>query len=295
MTGAPKIEIFFGNVFTMWNLSDMPNRTSPKKTENERSGQVQSLTRALKILNEIATSPAGLQLSEISKILTLAPSTTHRLLTTLQEEKFVQFDRDAGRWQIGIQAFVAGNGFLISRDLVTVARPYMRQLMEKSRESVNLAIADHDQALYLAQVESREMMRVLAKPGGRVPLHCSGVGKAFLAAMPEKQVVRFLKQQNLSAVTNHTIRDVDRLVDELRLSRERGYAIDDEEHAIGLRCVAAIIYDEHSEPIAAISLSGPRARISDAVLKEYGILILRAAADITAAMGGQVPIGSAAA
>lgn len=273
----------------------MPSRTAQKKTGKERTGQVQSLTRALNILNEIATSPAGLQLSEISRILQLAPSTTHRLLTTLQEEKFVQFDRDAGRWQIGIQAFVAGNGFLMSRDLVTVARPYMRQLMEKSRESVNLAIADHDQALYLAQVESREMMRVLAKPGGRVPLHCSGVGKAFLAAMAEEKAIKFLKQHRLSAVTNHTIRDPGKLLDELRISRQRGYAIDDEEHAIGLRCVAAIIYDEHSEPVAAISLSGPRARISDPVLEEYGKLIVKAATDITAAMGGQVPAGGAAA
>lgn len=273
----------------------MPSRTAAKKAGNERTGQVQSLTRALNILNEIATSPAGLQLSEISKILKLAPSTTHRLLTTLQEEKYVQFDRDAGRWQIGIQAFVAGNGFLMSRDLVTVARPYMRQLMEKGRESVNLAIADHDQALYLAQVESREMMRVLAKPGGRVPLHCSGVGKAFLAATPEKQVLKFFKEHSLSAVTNHTIRDPDALLEELRLSRTRGYAIDDEEHAIGLRCVAAIIFDEHSEPMAAISLSGPRARISDQLLREYGNLTVQAAADITAAMGGQIPDNSACA
>ena len=267
----------------------MPNRIATKKSGKERTGQVQSLTRALNILNEIATSQSGLQLSEISKILTLAPSTTHRLLTSLQEEKYVQFDRDAGRWQIGIQAFVTGNGFLMSRDLVTVARPYMRQLMENGRESVNLAIADHDQALYLAQVESREMMRVLAKPGGRVPLHCSGVGKAFLAASTEKQVDKFLKRHSLCAVTNHTIIDPDALRRELKLSRERGYATDDEEHAIGLRCVAAIIYDEHHEPIAAISLSGPRARISDQQLVEYGNLTVKAAADITAAMGGQVP------
>ncbi len=267
----------------------MNTHTLPVKTAKERTGQVQSLTRALSILNEIAASPLGLQLSEIAKSLGLAPSTTHRLLTTLQEEKYVQFDRDSGRWQVGIQAFVAGNGFLMSRDLVTVARPFMRHLMEQSRESVNLAISDNHQALYLAQVESREMMRVLAKPGGRVPMHCSGVGKAFLAAMPDDQVEGFLKEQSLFPVTNQTITDPSKLYAELGAIRLRGFATDDEEHAIGLRCVAAVIYDEHKEAIAAVSLSGPRARISDQLLLEYGQLTVQAAADITSAMGGQVP------
>jgi len=126
--------------------------TTEKRGSPARSGQVQSLTRALSILNVIADNPPGLSLTAISRALSLAPSTVHRLLTTLQEERYVQYDKDSSHWQIAMRAFVTGNGFLVSRDLSTAARPYMRRLMDLSGETVNLATPDGDKALYLAQV-----------------------------------------------------------------------------------------------------------------------------------------------
>jgi len=263
--------------------------TAPQKKSSARTGQVQSLTRALSILNAIGYSPSGLKLTEIARELGLAPSTTHRLLTTLQEEKYVQFDRDASRWQIGIQAFVTGNGFLSSRDLVTVARPYMRRMMEENGETVNLAISEGDDVIYMAQVESREMMRVYSKPGNRVPLHCSGVGKAMLMLMEEKDIDRIFKFAGLPKLTEKTLLDVDSLKTELKMSQKRGFATDDEEHAIGLRCVASVIYDEYAEPYAALSISGPAARISTARLLELGETVKQFSANITAALGGRLP------
>ncbi|MAL78908.1 MAG: IclR family transcriptional regulator [Sneathiella sp.] len=254
-----------------------------------RSGQVQSLTRALSILNIIADAPPGLSLTAIAKSLSLPPSTAHRLLTTLQEERYVQYDRDSSRWQIAMRAFVTGNGFLVSRDLSTVARPYMRRLMELSGETVNLAIADGDKAIYLAQVESREMMRVFSKPGNSVPLHCSGVGKAILMAMPEKDVGRIIEMRGLAKLTDKTIVEPERLHHELAEAKERGFALDDEEHAIGLRCVAALIYDEHAEPLAGLSISGPAARISRERMIELGNITKMIADEVTAALGGRLP------
>lgn len=263
---------------------------APKaRPARSRSGQVQSLTRALSVLNLIAEQSPGLTLTAISKSLGLAPSTTHRLLTTLQEERYVQFDRDGSRWQIGMQAFVAGNGFLTSRDLATVARPYMRRLMEISGETVNLAIYDSDHVIYLAQVESREMMRVFSKPGNRVPLHCSGVGKAMMMAMSAHDVQHIIETQGLPRLTEKTIVTADELHRRLADCRAQGFAVDDEEHAVGLRCVATLIYDEHAEPLAALSISGPTARISHERLLELGKTTLEIAADVTAALGGRMP------
>ena len=264
-------------------------KTKPANTTSTRTGQVQSLTRALSILNLIAKNPLGLSLTAIAKSLSLAPSTTHRLLTTLQEERYVQYDRDASRWQIAMQAFVTGNGFLVSRDLSTVARPYMRRLMELSGETVNLAIADGDKAIYLAQVESREMMRVFSKPGNSVPMHCSGVGKAILMTMDGPDVARIIENQSLTKVTDKTITDPEILYDELAKSRARGFAVDDEEHAVGLRCAAAIIHDEHAEPLAGLSISGPAARISKDRLIELGRITVEIATEVTAALGGRLP------
>ncbi|MDF2366555.1 IclR family transcriptional regulator [Sneathiella sp.] len=259
------------------------------KTTAVRTGQVQSLTRALSILNAIAENPPGLSLTAIAKSLTLAPSTTHRLLTTLQEERYVQYDRDTSRWQIAMQAFVTGNGFLVSRDLATVARPYMRRLMELSGETVNLAIADGDKVIYLAQVESREMMRVFSKPGNSVPMHCSGVGKAMLMAMSREDVSRIIEDQSLARLTDKTITDPNLLYEELAAARARGFAVDDEEHAVGLRCAAALIYEEHAEPLAGLSISGPAARISKERLMELGQITVEIASEVTAALGGRKP------
>ena len=265
------------------------NKADLDKTSVSRTGQVQSLTRALSILNLIAENPPGLSLTVIAKSLKLAPSTTHRLLTTLQEERYVQYDRDASRWQIAMQAFVTGNGFLTSRDLATVARPYMRRLMEISGETVNLAIADQDNVIYLAQVESREMMRVFSKPGNRVPMHCSGVGKAMLMAMSDQEVQHIIDTQGLVRLTDKTITEPKALFQELADCRAQGFALDDEEHAIGLRCVATLIYDEHAEPLASLSISGPAARISRDRLMELGKTALGIAAEVTAALGGKSP------
>lgn len=261
---------------------------TPKST-GTRSGQVQSLTRALSVLNLIAENAPGLSLTNIAKSLGLAPSTTHRLLTTLQEERYVQYDRDSSRWQIGMQAFVAGNGFLTSRDLATVARPYMRRLMELSGETVNLAISENNNVIYLAQVESREMMRVFSKPGNRVPLHCSGVGKAMLMAMSEQDIQKIIEVHGLTRLTEKTLTDAKELKAELAECRRQGFALDDEEHAIGLRCVATLIYDEHAEPLAALSISGPTARISRERLIHLGETLLDIAAEVTAAHGGRIP------
>lgn len=264
----------------------MPESEKPAKS---RTGQVQSLTRALSVLNIISENTPGMTLTGISRSLGLAPSTTHRLLTTLQEERYVQYDRDSSRWQIGMQAFVTGNGFLSSRDLVSVARPFMRRMMEESGETVNLAISEGDDVIYMAQVESREMMRVYSKPGNRVPLHCSGVGKAFMMLIDENGIDRIVSLKGLPKLTDKTISSLDDLKRELKISRGKGYALDDEEHAVGLRCVASVIFDEYAEPFAAVSISGPAARISAQRLQELGKTTKHFASEITAALGGRLP------
>ena len=262
---------------------------SDTATTPVRSGQVQSLTRALSLMNAIALTPSGMKLTELANQVGLAASTAHRLLTTLQDQRYVQYDRDTNRWQIGIQAFVSGNGFLSSRDLVSVARPIMRRMMEESGETVNLAISEGDDVIYMAQVESREMMRVYSKPGNRVPLHCSGVGKAIMMLMAETDIDRILSEKGLPKLTERTITDPVKLKAELNKSKSRAFATDDEEHAIGLRCVASVIYDEFSEPMAALSVSGPAARISAERLLKLGEVVTNYAAEVTAALGGVLP------
>lgn len=251
-------------------------------------GQVQSLTRALTLLVEISSSDGGASLSELAHRAGLPPSTAHRLLKSLEQMDFVQHDHQRALWTVGVQAFTVGNAFLRSRDVVEIARPYMRRLMEESGESVNLGVLDGREVVFLAQVECREVMRVLARPGGRSPLHCSGLGKALLSALPV-QTTRTLVGNPIQRFTDKTLATPEAMERDMALSRQRGYAIDDEEYAAGLRCVAAPIHDEYGEPMAAISLSGPSARLTDARLKLLGEMVARTAQAVTGAVGGHRP------
>ena len=192
-------------------------------------------------------------------------------------------------WSVGVQAFVTGSAFLKTRSLVGAARPQMRMLMEESEETVNLAVEDEGEAIYLSQVECRQMMRAFARPGGRVPLHCSSVGKALLSAMPEGRLAKVLHRRGLPRVTIKTLNTTVALRADLEVARERGYAIDDEEHAVGLRCIAAVVFSENTEAVAAVSLSGPMARIPDERIPLLGHLVRARADAITVQLGGRLP------
>ncbi|MGB7205823.1 MAG: IclR family transcriptional regulator C-terminal domain-containing protein [Anderseniella sp.] len=258
----------------------------PSKDILRASGQVQSLSRALKLLNSLSYHASGLSLSEVAHEVGLPNSTAHRLLTTLQNERYVRYDNERSVWLIGVQAFRVGSAFVRSRDLVTIARPYMRRLMEQAGETVNLGIADRGEIVYLAQVECQKMMRAIAGPGGRAKMHCSGIGKAILSYTRPEAVQKLLNGNELSRETSHTLTSLKSLLEDLEVSNQRGFAIDDEENAIGLRCVASVIFDEHAEPLGAISVSGPSARVTDQRIAALGELVNKIARDITAELGG---------
>jgi IclR family acetate operon transcriptional repressor len=261
-------------------------------TKGARSGsdQVQSLVRALTLLNRIAEAPDdGATLSDLAQQVGLPASTAHRLLLTLEQERYVRFQHDRRLWTIGVQAFVAGCGFIKTRSLAGFARPHLRRLMEESGETVNLAGQDEGEAVYLAQVECRQMMRVFARPGARVPMHCSGVGKAILSATSDKAIARILHRRGMPRLTRKTITTPSALKTELARIREQGYAVDDEEHAIGLRCIAAPIFDETGDVLGAVSASGPMARIGEERIAPLGRMVVDAAQAISAEMGAQTP------
>lgn len=252
-------------------------------------GQVQSLTRGLSILEALGKTEGGLTLTDVSRRVDLAPSTTHRLLATLDKMGYVYQAGELGRWYVGLQAFAVGSSFLASRDFVAQSHPYMRRLMEQSGETANLAILDGTEAVFIDQVQCRETMRTIVKLGSRVPLHASGVGKAIFGALPDDQIDAIVKVKGLPRITEHTITVTETMWAALRVIRQRGWSFDDEEHLPGTRCVAASIYNEHAESLGAISIAGPSARLPDARIKQLGPLVAHIAEDITRRLGGRWP------
>lgn len=257
-------------------------------TSVQATGQVQSLTRGLTLLELIAHANGSVALTDLAQQAGLPNSTTHRLLTTMQQQGFVRQVGDLGFWTIGSHAFIVGSSFLQSRNLLAMVHPMLRKLMEASGETVNLAVLDHSdhQAIIIDQVQCTALMRMSAPIGGKLPMHASGAGKAFLANLSDDQVSSLLHRKGLHAYTHATLVSPVHLKEDLAQIRRRGYSFDDEEHALGLRCIAACLFDEHREAFAAISISGPISRITDDCVTELGALVISAAKEVTLACGG---------
>jgi IclR family acetate operon transcriptional repressor len=256
------------------------------------SGQVRSLTRALSLLRHLAEAPNGMTLTEVSDAAGLPPSTTHRLLTTLEAERFVRPDPQAGVWRIGVAAFYVGAAFARSRDKLTLARPFLTRLMEMTGETANLFVESDGEVVCIGQIESRHAMRAITGVGGRVMMHASAAGKVLLAHMEPSRRNKILASQTLPAVTDMTITRRDAILDALEEVRQVGYAVDDEEHAIGLRCVASPLFDEMGQPVAAISISGPSARVPRERLELLGRMVAQAALEATRDFGGEMPMAA---
>ena len=269
--------------------STPPRRGRAPSKPGAPAGHVQSLTRGLSILEALAKSSAGLTLTDVAQRVQLPPSTTHRFLSTLERMGYVYQAGDLGLWYVGLQAFTVGTTFLANRDFVAQSHASMHRLMEQAGETANLAILDGTEAVFIAQVQCHEMMRTLVKLGSRVPLHASGVGKAIFAALPNEQIDAILKVRGLPRITENTIVVPETMWAALRVIRQRGYSFDDEEHARSTRCVGAAIYDEHAEPLGAISIAGPSTRLADERIRQLGPIVAHIAEELTRHLGGRWP------
>ena len=269
--------------------STPPRRGRAPSKPGAPAGQVQSLTRGFSILEALAKSGGGLKLTDVAHRVQLPPSTTHRFLSTLERMGYVYQAGDLGLWYVGLQAFTVGTTFLANRDFVAQSHASMHRLMEQAGETANLAILDGTEAVFIAQVQCHEMMRTLVQLGSRVPLHASGVGKALFAALADQQIDAILKVRGLPRITENTIVVPETMWAALRVIRQRGYSFDDEEHARSTRCVGAAIYDEHAEPLGAISIAGPSTRLADERIRQLGPIVAHIAEELTRHLGGRWP------
>ena len=250
---------------------------------SEDSGGVRALDRALDILDVIAGG-GGLTLSEIAQRLDLAPSTVHRVLVTLAARGVAESDHATQTWHVGPTAFRHGSAFMRRSGLVERARPVLRRLMEVTGETANLGILDGDTVLFLNQAETHETIRAFFPPGTRSPLHASGIGKALLAHMRGFELRQLLRGMQLSQFTPMTLSEPQALLDDLALIRARGYSLDNEERSLGMRCIAAPVFDLAGEAAAGISVSGPLSRMGDARLKAMSESVIAAARELSLGM-----------
>jgi IclR family acetate operon transcriptional repressor len=266
-----------------------PNLRPMDEDESARSGAVQSVDRAMLLLEALGEDEEGYRLTDLAIRTGLSPSTAHRLLTTLEKRRFVAFDQSDNMWHVGRQSFAIGSAFIRRRNFVAPALPFLRRLRDVTHETANLGVVDDGEVIVLTQVESREIMRAITKVGGRAPMVTSGIGKAILATYPDEDVVAIIQRHGMRRLTSKSVVRAGELRDALARVRLEGYAVDDQEFLMGLRCVAAVVYNDQAEALAAISVSGLASRVPQERVPELGRLVRDTAQELTLALGGRLP------
>jgi IclR family acetate operon transcriptional repressor len=246
-------------------------------------GSVQSLLRALDLLEVLAEEPHGLRLVMIAEKSGLPTSTVHRLLTTLEDRQFVSCDRDTREWSIGGHCFAVAAGFGRRRNLGATAQPVMQRLHERCELSVNLAIVELTNMMLISQVPGRHAPPGLARVGARSPITATALGQSVIAALPEIEIGRILDSASGQLSTP---KDLPRSINEIR---QKHFAVDNEGNVQGLRCVGAAIHDEYGNPIAALSLVGNLKQVKIGALAAIGSQVQMAAAEVTRNIGGHTP------
>ena len=249
---------------------------------------VQSLDRAMSMLDVLAKS-SGLTLSDLSQQTGQVAATIYRALITLQAHGMVEVEEKGQLWHVGGGAFRVGSAFLRRTKVVERARGPMDALMRATGETANLGVESGDEVLFLSQVETTQAIRAFFPPGTKGPMHVSGIGKALLAWYPADRVQGIIARQGLPKFTSLSITSEVSLLRDLSHTRQRGYSIDDQERAEGMRCIAAPIFNSYAEPIAGLSVSGPAFRINLSDAAKIGHAVRDAAHSVTLATGGEVP------
>ena len=223
---------------------------------------IQSVSRALDILEAFAVGQEELGVTELSRKLKLHKNNVFRLLATLETRGYVDQDRDTGNYRLGMKTFEVASVFLHHLGLAKQAHPVLEQLAAETGETAYLAVLEGPWALCVDVVETSHAVRVVSQLGRRLPAHATALGKAQLALRPQEELEQLWKQHELTAVTPRTITDATRLAEELAQAAGEGGALEDEEHAPGVRGFAAPVRDYQKRVVGAIGVVGPVLRLT---------------------------------
>ncbi|MEU3271696.1 IclR family transcriptional regulator [Saccharomonospora sp. NPDC006951] len=245
--------------------------------QRSAGGGVQSLQRAFELLERLADAGGEASLSELATSSGLPMPTIHRLIRTLVALGYVRQNTNR-RYALGARLIRLGEN--ASLQFGTWARPLLAELVDEVGETANLAVLERDEVVYVAQVPSRHSMRMFTEVGRRLLPHGTGVGKAILATLPGDEVRALLGRTGMPAYTEHTHTDVDRFQRHLARITKQGYALDESEQELGVRCVAVPIADAPTP--TAISVSGPEGRLTKEAVTRIAPVVQRIAAALSA-------------
>ncbi|WP_028547959.1 IclR family transcriptional regulator [Paenibacillus sp. UNC451MF] len=230
---------------------------------------IQSLDRALRILDLFDEQESELKITEISRKMDLHKSTVHSLLKTLQEHRYIEQNPETGKYRLGMKLLERGHLLLQHLDIRAVARAELLELASATGQTSHLVIQEGREGVYIDKVEGPRAVIRYSRIGRRIPLHCSSVGKVLAAFMPQAELERLLQGYDFTVHTSRTITDKASFIQELEQVRRDSYAMDDQENEPGVRCVAVPIRNHTGQVIAAVSISTLISNVNDAELQAF--------------------------
>jgi DNA-binding IclR family transcriptional regulator len=223
---------------------------------------LKTVKRSLRVIEVLAEEQDGCGLNELARKLDLNKTVVYRILLTLMEHGYVVQDPSSNHYLLGMKLFELGSAVVNRTGLRKAALGPMGELGRLCRETINLAVLDGTEAVYLDRIECAEPLRADLQVGRRVPSYCSALGKVLLAYLPPDELEVVLSSISFNRHTPTTITDRDQLRRHLQAVREAGYSLDDEEYVPGVRCVAAPVFNHRGQVVAAVSIAGPSVRLT---------------------------------
>ncbi len=246
---------------------------------------IASVQHALNILDLFDGSRVELGNAEIARFLDMDPGTVAGLVYTLKANHYLDQNPVNRKYRLGLKLAERGSVLLKQMDLRKVAAPHLEELLRWSSESVNLAIRDHNEVVYIERLFSEHALGIRSELGKRAPLHSTALGKAILAHMDAREMQASLADYRFIPVTRYTITDPQTFLRDIVRVRQEGFAIDEQENELGGRCLAAPIFDNNGDVIAAVSISAPIQRLPDERVEEVGCKIKAVALEISRNIG----------
>lgn len=261
----------------------MPSGTSNEASSSDGKYTVQILARAIHVLGALAGRVQGCSLDELGSALGIAKASLLRILRTLEDEGVVR--RDGERYFLGARVLDFSHGYLRGLELTGVARPLMEDLAHRTGQTISLAVRDGLEIVYIAIERAQQDIGIQGEIGGRHPANATALGKVLLAGLDPVEAADLVTGRQLVRLTHRTLTDPDALLRHLEMVRRQGFAVDDEERGIGIRCIAAPVRRADGRVIGAISVAGPIFHMTEDVLPRYREWLLDATAQASARFG----------
>jgi len=249
------------------------------------TGDAKILAKGLNLLEVLAQSAEGMTAIELADSVGAHKTTVYRYLNTLLQAGYIQTNGD-GSYHLGNKILELSSQLLRRMPLRETAHPFLVKLSAETQKTVHLCVLDRQDVVYIDKIESHSTLPIMSRIGSRAPVYCTGVGKALLSGLPTDQVVSLLREVTLERRTPNTITDPMQLLEELKVTAERGYAIDNGEHEEGIKCLAATIRGYGAETVGAISITGLKREFEEeATINQAVTVLTRTATEISRALG----------